>query len=106
MPWIHEVLVDFVSHNKNAVAQADIRQLPEFVLCPYTSNGIVGTAEYEQLHVVFNNLAFKVFKIDMVLISVEIQFVDDDLASVVKDARLEAVIDGFLNQEIGRVSVM
>ena len=86
---VDKVLVDFVGHHKDAVAQADFRHVRQFLPCPDPSHRVVGAAEEEQPHPVLRDFPFDILEVDVVLGSVEEQFAGHGPALVFRMAALK-----------------
>ena len=93
--------MDLIADHDYSMLLADISQLFQFFPCPYTADRIVRTAQEEQSNPLFNDLPFKIFKINLITsILILIQYIICNFSVIGLDYFPERIINRFLDQHI------
>ena len=65
-PGTDELFVYFVGDDEDAAAQADLGDTLKLRVLPHAPDGVVRTAQDEELHVVLDDFLLKIRKVDLV----------------------------------------
>ena len=95
----HELLMDLVGDDQHIVLEADGGDAQQLLARPDAAGRIVRAAEQEELDIIFDNLIFKVRKVNLVVAVLEDKRAVDELAAVLADDLAERIVDGLLQED-------
>jgi len=93
-PGADELFVYFVGDDEDTAAQSDLGDTLKLRVLPHAPDGVVRTAQDEELHVVLDDFLLKIRKVDLVASVLEPEGIVDECASVVADDVRERTAGG------------
>ena len=92
--------MNFVRHDRHAVAQADVAHTSQLLRCPYPPDRIVGIAQQQEFRFRVGRFRFEIVEVDRVATIPVNEIIGRQLASVVAYRRIETVVCRRLDDDL------